>query len=522
MDLRRDKSFRMSWRWLYVKYPEAESDRRADDTVFDQRDWLQITLSSIGDGVITADRDGRVNYLNPVAEKLTGWTLAAAIGVEVEQIFRIINETTRKPVEQPVRKVIERGLTVGLGNHTLLIARDGSERPIDDSAAAIKDARGNVVGVVLIFRDITERRQAEMAIDSAREYAESIVMTVREPLLVLDAQLHVRTANRSFYKTFQVTPAETEGRFLYSLGDGQWDIPALRTLLEEILPRNPSFQDFEVNHDFEHIGQKTMLLNARCFPPEGRFELILLAIEDITDRRQAERAVVDAERRKENFIAGVAHDLRNPLATIAMATQIVQIAESEKDRARNLGVISHQVKTLSRLIEDLLDISRISKGKIHLRKEALDLASVISRAVESVTTLAKEMDHDLTVFVPCEPMLVEGDPMRLEQVFGNLLTNACKYTESGGRITVTAGAEGGEFVVRVRDSGEGISTEMLPGLFEMFTQVESSTHRSRGGLGIGLSLARTLVEMHGGSVQVASDGVGEGSEFSVRLPALVG
>lgn len=501
--------------------PDAESDRRVDNTVFDQRDWLQITLSSIGDGVITADRDGRVNYLNPVAEKLTGWTLAEAVGVEVEQIFRIINETTRKPVEQPVRKVIERGLTVGLGNHTLLIARGGSEQPIDDSAAAIRDARGDVVGVVLIFRDITERRQAEMAIDAAREYAESIVTTVREPLLVLDSQLHVRSANRSFYETFQVTPAETEGRFLYSLGDGQWDIPALRTLLEEILPRNPSFQDFEVNHDFEHIGQKSMLLNARCFPPEGRFELILLAIEDITDRRRAERAVMDAERRKDEFIAVLAHELRNPLASINLAARLVQRTVSEKDRSRSLEVLVHQVKSLNRLIEDLLDVSRLSKGKIHLRMETVDLASVISRAVESVTALAEERGHELSVSVPREPMMVEGDPMRLEQVFGNLLTNACKYMEKGGRITVTAGAEGGDLIVRVRDTGEGISAEMLPGLFEMFTQVESSMHRSRGGLGIGLSLARTLVEMHGGSVQVASDGVGLGSEFSVRLPALV-
>jgi PAS domain S-box-containing protein len=199
---------------------DAEPHRRPDETVFDRRDWLQITLSSIGDGVITADAEGRVNYLNPVAEKLTGWTLGEAAGVEVERVFRIINETTREPVEQPVRKVIERGLTVGLGNHTLLIARDGSERPIDDSAAAIKDARGDVVGVVLIFRDITERRQAERAVESAREYAESIVTTVREPLLILDSQLHVRSANRSFYDAFRVTPAETEGQFLYELGNG--------------------------------------------------------------------------------------------------------------------------------------------------------------------------------------------------------------------------------------------------------------------------------------------------------------
>ena len=132
------------------------------------------------------------------------------------------------------------------------------------------------------------------------------------------------------------------------------------------------------------------------------------------------------------------------------------------------------------------------------------------------------MEHDLTIFVPSKQMLVAGDPTGLEQVFGNLLTNACKYMEKGGRITVSAGAEGGDFIVRVRDTGEGISAEMLPGLFEMFTQVESCTHHSRGGLGIGLSLARTLVEMHGGSLQVASDGVGLGSEFSVRLPALVG
>src|SRR5580698_1541969 len=165
--------------------PDDTSAAQAGNAVFERRDWLKITLSSIGDGVITADADGRVNYLNPVAETLTGWTLADATGKEVERVFHIVNETTGQPVEQPVRIVIQRGLTVGLGNHTLLIARDGSQRPIDDSAAAIKDDRGQVVGVVLIFRDITERRQSERLIEAAREYAEGIVTTVREPLVVL-------------------------------------------------------------------------------------------------------------------------------------------------------------------------------------------------------------------------------------------------------------------------------------------------------------------------------------------------
>ena len=502
--------------------PRGADTGRPGDAVFDRRDWLQITLSSIGDGVITADGDGRVNYLNPVAEALTGWTLAEAAGVEVERVFRIVNETTREPVEQPVRKVIERGLTVGLGNHTLLIARDGSERPIDDSAAAIKDERGNVVGVVLIFRDISDRRYAELLIESGKEYAESIVTTVREPLLVLDADLHVRSANRAFYETFEVEPAETLGRFLYGLGDGQWDIPALRTLLEEILPRKLAFDDFEVEHDFEHIGPKTMLLNARCFPPDGRFELILLAIEDVTDRRETERALAEAERRKDEFIAVLAHELRNPLGTIAMAAHVAQATASEEERSWGLGVVAHQVKHLSRLIADLLDVSRISQGKLDLRREVVDLALVIARSVESVAVIVGDRKQELAVSVPGEPMMIEADPTRLEQVFGNLLTNAAKYTGEGGRIAITAGADGGDFLVRIRDSGEGISAEMLPRLFEMYTQVETSRQHSRGGLGIGLALVRRLVEMHGGSVDAASEGLGKGSEFRVRLPAVPG
>jgi two-component system CheB/CheR fusion protein len=504
----------------------SESDTPGDigvgqdsDSVFDRRDWLQITLASIGDGVITADAQGRVNYLNPVAEALTGWTIAEATGCEVEQVFRIVNETTKAPVEQPVRIVIERGLTVGLGNHTLLIARDGSERPIDDSAAPITDGGGRVVGVVLIFRDITERRQGELRVEAAREYAESIVTTVRQPLIILDAELHVRSANPAFYRTFRVSPADTEGRFIYDLGDRQWDIPALRTLLEEIIPCNSSFDDWPVEHDFESIGPRTMMLSARRFPPEGKYELILLAIEDVTARKRAELALEEADRRKNEFIAVLAHELRNPLNTISNAAQITRDPAAAEMRDWSLDLIDHQVKNLGRLIEDLLDISRISQGKILIRKEAVDLAPIIGRAVDSVSALVEEREQELSVALPANPMRIDADPIRLEQVFVNLLTNAAKYTPTGGRIGLTAEVEGEGFTIRVRDSGEGIAADMLPRIFEMFTQVEASADRSRGGLGIGLSLVKDLVRMHGGAVTATSAGPGKGSEFVVRLPA---
>lgn len=205
----------------------STASRAGDSSDPKAASWYQVTLAAVGDAVLTTDPDGLITYMNPVAETLTGWTAAEAIGTPLESVFRIVNEETRKPTEQPVRKVIDTGLVRGLANHTVLIARDGSELPIDDSAAPVWGRGGELVGVVMIFRDISERRQAEHVIATARGYAESIVNTVREPLLILNADLHVRSANRSFYEMFRVGPPETEGRFVYDLGDGQWDIPAL-------------------------------------------------------------------------------------------------------------------------------------------------------------------------------------------------------------------------------------------------------------------------------------------------------
>ncbi len=493
---------------------------------------------------------------------------------------------------------------------------------------------------------------------SAREFAECIVDTVREPLVVLGADLRVRSANRSFYHSFGVIPEETSGRLIYELGNGQWDIPGLRKLLEEILPRDHSFRDFEVDHVFEGLGRRRMILNARKLWREGNnTEMILLAIEDVTDRwraevelrdsreryrlivesatgysifttdlcgllttwnpgaeqifgyredemigadiriiytpedreagqaelemrtaeaegravderwhvrkggerfwadglvmplkddddctrgflkilrdmtgqrlleeslRQRTAALEQADAHKNEFLAMLAHELRNPLAAISNAVAVSAQQDTKKDLDWSRSVISRQVGHLSRLIDDLLDISRITHNKIQLRKEIIDARSVLRQAVEAVRPFAEARNQELALSFTSPDLRLHADPMRLEQIVVNLLTNAAKYTPSGGHIQLSAGVEGKEIIILVRDDGLGISPELLARMFDLFAQEDRSLARSEGGLGIGLTLVRSLVEMHGGTVTATSAGSGLGSEFVVRLPAASG
>jgi CheY-like chemotaxis protein len=240
---------------------------------------------------------------------------------------------------------------------------------------------------------------------------------------------------------------------------------------------------------------------------------------DITERIRMEEALKEADRRKDEFLAMLAHELRNPLSAIHNALQLARKSRKPEHLAWAQDVIGQQVKHLARLIDDLLDVSRITRGKIQLRRERQDLAPIIHRAVETVRPLIEARQHQLTVSLTSGPLRLEADPTRLEQILVNLLTNAAKYTEEGGRIRLTGRRDGGELVLAVRDDGVGIAPEMLPHVFEPFTQVARSLDRSQGGLGIGLTLVQKLAEMHGGSVSAASDGPGRGSEFTVRLPA---
>jgi PAS domain S-box-containing protein len=260
--------------------------------------WIEAALAGIGVASIVTDPAGRVLFMNPVAESLTGWPQGEADGRPVATVFHIVNESTRRPVEDPVTEVLATGVAVGLSNHIVLIARDGSEWVLDDAAAPIRDSAGTLLGAVLVFRDVSVRRGLERSVEDARAFAEGIVDTVREALVVLDSDLRVKIANRAFYRAYGGRPEQTEGRSLLELGNRQWDIPRLRELLEQILPRDIHFDGFVVEHEFEGLGRRSMVLNARRLAPVGRLAgMILLAIEDATDRRRAADALALSEIR---------------------------------------------------------------------------------------------------------------------------------------------------------------------------------------------------------------------------------
>ena len=248
--------------------------------------------------------------------------------------------------------------------------------------------------------------------------------------------------------------------------------------------------------------------------------------DEMTLRRAVEAELVAANERKDRFVAAVAHELRNPLAPISNALEIIQLAMndgSEVDRAtmeKARGMMERQVGQMVRLVGDLMDVSRIGQGKLELHREPVELATVVQSAVEACTPLIERSRHELSVSLPPEPLVLDADPARLIQIFSNLLTNSAKYTEPGGKISLRAERQDSIAVVRVRDNGIGIPQDALPTLFEMFVQVDGGQKRRQGGLGIGLALVRRLVRIHGGSVEAHSAGPGKGSEFVVRMPLI--
>jgi PAS domain S-box-containing protein len=489
-----------------------------------------------------------------------------------------------------------------------------------------------------------------------RAPAKGLVDALKEPFLVLDEQLRVRSASGAFCEKFQVSREDTEGRRLSELADGRWDIAALQEKLAEVLPGAHVFKDFEgfeVEQELPGAGRRTMLLHGRGLAgAEGRPGEILLAIEDVTETRAAaaalrasetryrrlfetakdgilildaasgrivdanpfikallgyshdellgkelwqiglfddiaasqvafqelretgyiryehlpletrggaqvevefvsnayradasdviqcnirditvrsglERlareqsvAMADLHRRKDEFLAMLSHELRNPLSSIVNALQLMRLQRCDENLIQQQArtILERQVAQLARLVGDLLEVSRVATGQLRLHLESIDLRGVVAVAVEATRAAIDRRGHELSVALPPQPVWLQADPARLEQVIVNLLDNAGKYTEPGGHIWLSLESEGGTAVLRVRDSGVGIAANVLPHVFDLFTQADRSLDRSAGGLGIGLSLVRALVELHHGSAEACSAGPGQGSAFVVRLP----
>jgi two-component system, chemotaxis family, CheB/CheR fusion protein len=361
--------------------------------------------------------------------------------------------------------------------------------------------------------------QARQSAERAQAAADIIVESVREPLLVLDNRLHVVRANRAYYADFDTRASETEGELLYHIGEGQWNVPALREGLLDALARNETLEDFEIAQIFPKIGHRSMSLNARKMQGDtGAPALILLAIADVTARNDRSAELAREAKRKDEFLAMLAHELRNPLAPIATAVQILRSGPGDAPTSGLHDMIDRQTRRLARLVDELLDIGRFSRGLIELKREPLNLATVVEQSVAAIRPQLEARQHELSVTLPEEQVRVNGDPIRLEQVVANLLENASKYTNPGGHIAVTLRQTQGEAVLSVRDNGIGLAPDTLENVFGLFTQLNRSADHVREGLGIGLTLVRRILELHGGRIEARSDGLGQGSEFVVRLP----
>ncbi len=494
-----------------------------------QRGLFEVTLASIGDAVITTDVQARVAFLNPIAEAMTGWSSSEAHGKPLQDVFDIFNEDSRNAIDSPISKVLQTGQIVGLANHTSLRGRNGTEIAIEDSAAPIRDHAGNIIGAVMVFRDVTQRRRAERALKRSEQLLTEFFENAAVGLHWVGPDGIVLRVNQTELDLLGYTREEYVGQHIS-------EFHADKPVIEDILKRLGSgecLQGYEARLRCKDGSIKHVLISSnvlwengefvhtRCFTrdvsAQKKAEMSLRA--EIEIRQQAEAALRETDRRKDVFLATLAHELRNPLAPIRQAALIAQALDATDAQKRWChDVINRQVHNMSLLLDDLLDVSRVTRGMLELRTEMTELAAMVDAAVETARPAIEAKRHRFSIEMPKEPVAFAADPLRLAQVLSNLLTNAAKYTDPGGEIRLRASSNGESVEIVVSDTGIGMTPGELARVFEMFSQVQSSKDRSEGGLGIGLALAKGLIELHGGRIEARSAGLGKGSEFVVQLP----
>jgi PAS domain S-box-containing protein len=492
---------------------DITEQRRAENEVRFQAHLLD----SVGQAAVVVDPEGRITYWNRFAESLYEWTKDDALGRNAVELLLAPSEMARAPDIMARLRAGE-----SWSGELLVRRRDGTTFPVYVTNTPIFDEHGAITANIGISTDITERKQAEDALRESEQRYRRLFSSIDEGFCVIEVIFDGDTAVD--YRFLEVNPA-------FEKHTGLRD--ALGRTIREMAPAHEAHW-FEIYGKVARTGAPVRFVNVatalgRWFDvyafPLGRDNKVAVVFNDISARLRAEEErehlveqLRDADRKKDDFIALLAHELRNPLAPIRNGLQVVRISDERDVRRSALEMMERQLHHMVRLIDDLLDVSRISRNKMELRRTRVSIAEVVTSAVETAQPLIEAAGHELTVSMPGAPVYLDADLTRLAQVISNLLTNSAKYTQTGGRIWLTAERSSGSLAVSVRDDGIGIPAASLPSIFDMFSQVDRSVERNTGGLGIGLALTRGLVEMHGGTVTAESEGEGKGSTFTVTLP----
>jgi PAS domain S-box-containing protein len=513
----------------------AQAEVQADE----QREWLQVTLASIGDGVIATDSGGRVRFLNAAAQRLTGWRADEAAGQPVDELLSLFDERDGRTVESPLPTALRRRTAAAAGGEPALRARDGSVHPVDVNAAPIIDSASGLAGAVMVLREAAVQRQAERAMREA--YTELDQRVIRRTAALERASAALRERNALLNAITTSTPdlifaKDRQGRTLMAnpawmkaIGKVEHDVVALdekeRLVLDSgeamIIEESVKHRTYlttkaplrdEQSRIIGLIGVATDITERK----RGQQELEKLVVAEQRLRAEAERA----NRAKDEFLAIVSHELRSPLNALRGWSHLLATTRPLEATLveRAAKAIKRNVDHQTRLIDDLLDTSRIVSGKLNIERRVVNLAEIVNAALEATRPGAAAKETTLR-FSAGEPVMVVGDSGRLQQLASNLLSNAVKFTPERGVVHVSLQKNGERVQLVVKDNGLGIAPEFLPHVFDRFTQADTTSARRAGGLGIGLALVRHIALLHGGQVRADSPGLGKGATFTVDLPA---
>jgi two-component system sensor histidine kinase EvgS len=512
----------------YIAKLNIELEQRVSELT-ESEENLSVTLNSIGDGVIATDAKGRVTRLNTVAEQLTGWPRAEARGHPIGEVFHIINQKTREPATIPVAATLAQGVIHGLANDTLLIARDGSECPIADSCAPIRNSAGDVIGAVLVFHDVTQEYAAQAALRDSATRIQTILNTVTDGIITINEQGIVETINPAAERLFGYVPTEIVGQNISML-----------------MP-----EPYRSQHDgylkyYCTTGEARIIGIGRDVPGRRKdgstFPMYLSVSEmeldgqryftgivrDITERKQAEQLLVSAKekvelanRAKDSFLATMSHEIRTPLTGMLGMLEVLSLAPLERDQLEILQAAWSSSRSLLRIVDDILDWSKIEEGKLALAPRSTSIPQLLQEVVNTYSRVASA--KSLMFQLHTDERLSAAhivDPLRLSQILNNFVSNAIKFTREG-EIELSAELmeqlESGERIrFSVRDTGLGIPEDVQKHLFQRFRQESSDTARMYGGTGLGLAISQRLAQMLDGEIALESE-QGQGSTFSVTM-----